>query len=102
MNHELKTDPEVFGDVLRGAKDYEIRLDDRGFAVGDTLLLRETLHTGAEMRAGKPLVYTGRTITETVGHILKGYGLAENWAILNFAGRMRVNGSVSIGPSATS
>lgn len=85
MRHELKTDPEVFGAVLRGEKAYEIRLNDRDFAVGDELLLRETVSTGEQMRSGAKLEYTGRSITKHIGHILTGYGLADDWAILNFS-----------------
>jgi len=83
--HELKTDPAVFAAVLAGAKTHEIRKNDRGFAVGDELLLRETTHTGAEIAAGAPLEYTGRTITRTVSHVLTGYGLQEGWCILSLA-----------------
>lgn len=54
--HILKTDPETFQADLSGAKTFEIRLNDRGDAVGDVLGLRETKHIGAEMRAGAPLV----------------------------------------------
>lgn len=85
--HELKTDSEVFEAVLRGEKTYEIRKDDRGFNVGDELRLRETASTGAQMKCyGFPLEYTGREVTKTVSHILRGpiYGLAEGWAILSF------------------
>ena len=37
--HVLKTDSEPFQAVLEGRKQYEIRLDDRGFAVDDVLIL---------------------------------------------------------------
>jgi hypothetical protein len=81
--HELKTDPEVFQAVFDGTKTYEIRKDDRGFAVGDKLALRETLHTGRDMAMGSPLVYTGRVVQAAVTHILTGpiYGLAAGWSI---------------------
>jgi hypothetical protein len=83
--HELKTDPEVFVAVVAGKKTHEIRLNDRGFQVGEDLLLRETVSSGAEMKAGAPLVYTGRATVRTVSHIQTGYGLADGWCILSFA-----------------
>lgn len=81
--HELKTDPLVFAAVVAGLKTHEIRFDDRGFEVGDRLRLRETRASGAEMREGEPLVYTGRELTRTVSHIQLGYGLAPGWCILS-------------------
>ena len=85
MQHELKTDPEVFQAMIDGGKTYELRKDDRGFAVGDTLTLRETVNDGADMALGAPLEYTGRTTGRVVTHVLRGpiYGLAEGWAILS-------------------
>jgi len=85
MKHELKTDSEVFQAVLSGRKTFEIRFDDRGFCVGDSLLLRETTHTGEEMKRGKPLKYTGQVKGMVVSHILRGpiYGLKDGWVILS-------------------
>jgi hypothetical protein len=94
MNHILKTDPAVFQAVIDGAKTYEIRFNDRGFAVGDELLLRETTHTGAEIAAGAALEYTGREVTKAVSHVLGGYGLAEGWVILSFASASAAPASV--------
>lgn len=68
QTHELKTDPEVFDAVAAGLKTFEIRYDDRGYQVGDQLILRKTRYTGAEM-----------------SHILRGpcYGLADGWVIIS-------------------
>lgn len=84
--HELKTDPEVFQAVWSGKKKFEIRKDDRGFEVGDDLLLLETKATGAEMAAGAPLEFTGKKIECQVGYILRGpcYGLMDGWCIMCF------------------
>lgn len=86
MIHELKTDPEVFTASSLGKKTFEVREDDRGFEEGDVLFLRETRHTGEEMRGGEmPLIYTGRHEMMEVTHILRGpiYGLMEGWVIMS-------------------
>lgn len=89
--HELKTDPEPFEAVRRCLKTHEIRLNDRDYAVGDLLVLKETEFTGQQMKPGidrgaLPLIYTGRECRREVSHIQTGYGLADGWCILSFAG----------------
>jgi hypothetical protein len=41
MIHNLKTWPVLFADVVSGAKTFEVRIDDRGYQVGDILCLKE-------------------------------------------------------------
>ena len=53
--HELKIWPDYYADVLSGAKRFEVRLNDRGFEVGDRLRLQEwnpetEEYTGEEFR----------------------------------------------------
>jgi len=62
--HELKIWPEFFGDVLSGAKKYEVRVNDRGFKVGDELILQEWNPNTA--------AYSGKTCTAKVAHITHG------------------------------
>jgi len=58
--HDLKILPEFYQAVINGTKTFELRKDDRGFAVGDILLLREWEHE-----------YTGRQTQKVVKYILK-------------------------------
>ena len=39
--HDLKLHKRWFNDVANGIKTFEIRKDDRGYKVGDSLILRE-------------------------------------------------------------
>lgn len=82
--HELKTDPYVFDAVVAKQKTFEIRKNDRDFQEGDVLTLKRTLYTGAEMKAGAPLKYSGEELKANVTYILRGpvYGLADGWVIM--------------------
>lgn len=70
MLHRLKTLTKFWGAVYRGEKTFELRKNDRNFAVGDTLCLIE---------------YPGdRELTVTVIYLLPGgqYGLDPEYVIL--------------------
>lgn len=72
--HELKTLPEYFQAVWLGDKRAELRKDDRGFNVGDGLLLREW--DGA--------AYTGRSLRAQITHIVRdGEWLTPGYAMLS-------------------
>lgn len=60
--HRLKTWPGPFAAVADGSKPFEIRFDDRGFSVGDELLLLEWLPPESEGPAG----YTGGNVLARV------------------------------------
>jgi hypothetical protein len=65
--HDLKTWPEYFQAIEDGSKTFEIRIDDRGFKVGDTLLLREW--------DNERFIYTGRSLRRRVTYVLRDFGL---------------------------
>jgi hypothetical protein len=71
MIHDLKIWPEYFEAKLRGVKPWEYRLNDRNFAVGDMLSLRE-------FEPGKG--YTGRGMDVSVLHI---HALENNFVIMS-------------------
>lgn len=60
--HELKIWPEHYADVVAGVKTAEVRLNDRGYNVGDLLALREWVPASGD--------YTGRVTFRVVQHIL--------------------------------
>lgn len=41
MNHDLKIHPQFYVRVADGSKTFEVRDNDRGFQMGDTVVLRE-------------------------------------------------------------
>lgn len=75
--HGLKIRGIYLFDIICNGKRFELRKDDRGFEVGDTLLLREVMDGG----------YTNRGITTKITYILRDcpeYGLQEGYCILGF------------------
>lgn len=65
--HELKTWPEYFAFIEDGSKTFEVRKDDRGYQLGDTLRLREW---DPETQA-----YSGREAQREVTYLLRGPGM---------------------------
>ncbi len=77
MIHDVKVSWMYFEDVLSGKKPFELRWDDRGYAVGDTLLLKE-VRDGA---------YTGRSCQKLITFKLSEFeGLVPGWCILGLDG----------------
>ena len=78
--HELRISPWSFDAVLSGAKPFEVRPDDRGYKVGDILILREWDASLLE-QSPSPLMgvppnltpdcYTGRVAHRIVTYILR-------------------------------
>ena len=66
--HHLKTWPTFFEEVVQGRKTFEVRLDDRGFEVGDLLHLEEW--------DPQTKSFTGRDTTRLVTYLLRGNGYA--------------------------
>jgi hypothetical protein len=73
--HQLKCEPLFFMSVIAGEKMFEIRMDDRGFSVGDLIWLKEW----SEQRGG----YTGCGWAGKITYILRGFeGLAPGYCAL--------------------
>lgn len=85
--HELKTWPEFFQAILDGKKRHEIRINDRGFAVGDELALFEY---EPEKPDGEK--YTGRVHSVRVTYITHGgnWGLPVNVCVMSIEPLPRV------------
>lgn len=76
--HDLKCWPLPFTAIARGIKGWEFRFDDRGYAVGDVLRLREWV-PGQQ-------TYTGRIQRVVVTYILHGgFGLPPGYVIMSVA-----------------
>lgn len=79
VRHELKTLPGVFLDTFAGLKTFEIRVNDRGFKVGDILCLREWDFTAQK--------YTGNSLLRRVTYLLQGrFGLPPDLCVMQLEG----------------
>lgn len=79
--HQLKTWPAFYQAIIDGTKTFEVREDDRGYAVGDTLELCEWEPSNALTGS-----YTGREAHCLVTYILPGgrWGIAPNTVVMGF------------------
>jgi len=76
--HDLKCWPQHFAAVRRGEKTFEIRRNDRAFAVGDQILLREF--------SPADTTYTGQTETRLITFLLseEEFGLVHGFVVIGF------------------
>lgn len=77
--HELKTIDPHYEDIVEGLKTFEMRRDDRAYAAGDVLHLRQY--------DPKLDAYSGYGFRVRVTHLLRGpcFGLADGWVIMSIA-----------------
>jgi hypothetical protein len=76
--HVLKTIQPHFDELAAGRKTFELRRDDRGFAVGDRLELAEW--------DTETLSHTGRLILANVTHILRDFpGIEDGYCIMSLS-----------------
>ena len=85
--HELKILPKYFNAVVDGTKTFELRKDDRGFQVGDFLMLKEfNLQEKYETIEGDESYFSGRKILKQINYILKDeseeMGLKKDYVVL--------------------
>lgn len=80
--HVLKIWPEPYRALLRGDKTAEFRKDDRGFAVGDTLILQPW--SPKEFQPGVQQGYLNDpAIHAKVSHVARGPHVPEGFAMLS-------------------
>lgn len=90
--HQLITWPRPFEALMNGCKTFEIRLNDRGFQVGDLLELLEyeppsrTSDLDSTMKGG----YTGRSCYRKVVYVLEGpqHGLETGYVAMGLDDRI--------------
>lgn len=74
-SHGLAITPQYLTDILENNKRFELRRDDRGYEVGDLVLLKEF----------KDGYFTGRYLSAEIVYILRHcpeYGLHKDYCIL--------------------
>ena len=76
MTHDLKLWSEYFKDVANGNKTFEVRKNDRGYKVGDTLILKEYCPTSK--------AYTGKELSRKVSYVLEdgNFGIEKGFVVM--------------------
>jgi len=84
--HELKCWPNHFAAVRRGDKAFEIRRNDRDFAVGDQILLREYSPADA--------AYTGQIELRLITYLLseEDFGVVHGFVVIGFGHLPQLSG----------
>ena len=74
--HRVKTWPEFFEPALLGYKPFEVRLNDRGYEVGDVLVREEFDPVNG--------THSGRRIAGVVVYVLKGgqFGIEPGYVVM--------------------
>lgn len=81
--HEIKIWPSQFDAVVSGHKTFEWRKNDRDYAVGDTLVMREWDPAQWSPASGDWRCYTGRQISVVVTYKAEGvFGIPEGYCVL--------------------
>ncbi len=92
--HELKTWPESYQAILDDIKRYEIRKDDRPFAIGDKLHLREWDPSRT--------CYTGRELTTEVTYLTReAFGIPAGIVVMGVRVMWRQPLRICRGPACT-
>jgi hypothetical protein len=71
VHHELKSWPDEFQAMWEGRKRFDVRIDDRHFALEDDVTIRE-YDPAYEHDPSGDSGYTGRTITAVIQYIYRG------------------------------
>jgi Domain of unknown function (DUF3850) len=81
--HKLKTWPRFYQQVAIGYKQFEVRRDDRGFQVGDILILEE-----CDEKNG----YSGAAVAFEVSYLMRGgmFGLKKGFVAMSLGKRHAV------------
>ena len=69
MIHQLKCESKFFQDIVAGVKTYEVRLNDRNYAVGDYLALNE-IDYSLDREETYMYTYTGNSALYKVVYVL--------------------------------
>jgi ParB family chromosome partitioning protein len=74
--HNLRTHQWSYQDIVNGQKTFDIRKNDRGFGVGDYLLLKETREIDNEDTGNEALVSVGYLVERS------GLGLKDGYCVM--------------------
>ncbi|MBQ7588343.1 MAG: DUF3850 domain-containing protein [Lachnospiraceae bacterium] len=86
--HILKLNSRYVGEILRGAKRFEVRNNDRSFQRGDEVMFTVVNDQGEPIEAGngeaKEMYRTLEEMVFRITFVVTGYGLKEGYCVFGF------------------
>ena len=86
--HILKLNSRYVGEILRGAKRFEVRNNDRSFQRGDEVMFTVVNDQGEPIEAGrseiKEMYHTLEEMVFRITFVVTGYGLKEGYCVFGF------------------
>lgn len=74
MKHIVKIEPKYAERIITGEKTFEVRLNDRDYQKGDTLIMQPIYRVGDTHKYD--------WVSAEIAYIHSGYGLEENFVVL--------------------
>lgn len=85
MLHEIKISEDFADAVINGEKNFEVRLNDRGYQKGDLVEFKVVPRSSSPFEY--EIIHGLNEKTYEITYVLSGFGIKEGWVVFGFKER---------------